>query len=56
MKRILKPLLLGLITAAAGTAAADRITFYTDDNFGGRAILRRPADLELRPRLASTTA
>lgn len=36
MKRMLKPLLLALITVAAGSAAADRITFYTDDNFGGR--------------------
>jgi hypothetical protein len=33
---MLKPLLLGLITAAGGAAAADRITFYSDDNFGGR--------------------
>jgi len=36
MKRILKPLLLGVISVAAGSAAADRITFYTDDNFTGR--------------------
>lgn len=37
MKRILKPLAIaGLLAAAAGAAAADRITFYTDNNFGGR--------------------
>ena len=36
MKIFLKLLLLGIISAAAGTAAADRITFYTDDNFTGR--------------------
>lgn len=36
MKRILTPLLLGIISVAAGSAAADRITFYQDDNFGGR--------------------
>ncbi len=36
MKRMLKPLLLGIITVAAGSAAADRITFFADDNFGGR--------------------
>ena len=33
MKRMLKPLLLGIISVAAGSAAADRITFYPDDNF-----------------------
>jgi hypothetical protein len=36
MKRMLKPLVLGLVAAAAGSAGADRITFYSDDNFGGR--------------------
>ena len=36
MNRILKPLLLGIISVAAGSAAADRITFYSDDNFAGR--------------------
>jgi len=36
MKRMLKPLLLGIISVAAGSAAADRITFYSDDNFAGR--------------------
>jgi hypothetical protein len=37
MKRILKPLLAGVLAAAAGSAAAaDRITFYTDNNYGGR--------------------
>jgi len=36
MKTMLKPLLVGLISMAAGSAAADRITFYSDDNYGGR--------------------
>jgi Beta/Gamma crystallin len=36
MKTMLKPLLLGIIAAAAGSAAADRVTFYQDDNFRGR--------------------
>ena len=36
MKTMLKPLLVGLISVAAGSAAADRITFYSDDNYGGR--------------------
>jgi hypothetical protein len=36
MKRILTPLLIGLLSAAAGSAAADSITFYQDDNFRGR--------------------
>jgi hypothetical protein len=36
MKRILTPLLLSIIAMAAGSAAADRITFYQDDNYGGR--------------------
>jgi len=34
--RILTPLLMSIISVAAGSAAADRITFYQDDNFGGR--------------------
>lgn len=29
-------LLMSIISVAAGSAAADRITFYQDDNFGGR--------------------
>ena len=37
MKTLVKPLLLGLLAAAAASAAAaDRITLYSDDNFGGR--------------------
>ena len=36
MKTILTPLLFGLVSAAAGSAAADSITLYQDDNFGGR--------------------
>ena len=36
MKSMLKPLLLGILSVAAGSAAADRITFYQDDNFRGR--------------------
>jgi hypothetical protein len=36
MKRSLTPLLIGIISAAASLAAADSITFYQDDNFGGR--------------------
>jgi len=37
MKTLVKPLLFGLLAAAAGSAAAaDRITLYSDDNFGGR--------------------
>jgi hypothetical protein len=36
MKRILTPLLIGMISAAAGSAAADSITFYESDNYGGR--------------------
>jgi Beta/Gamma crystallin len=35
MKRILTPLLIGIISAAAGSAAADSITFYQDDNYRG---------------------
>ena len=37
MKRILTPLLMGgIIAAAAGSAVADSITFYEGDNYGGR--------------------
>jgi len=36
MKRILTPLMIGILSAAAGSALADSITFYQDDNFGGR--------------------
>jgi hypothetical protein len=36
MKRMLKPLLLGIIAATAGAAAADQITLYQSDNFRGR--------------------
>jgi len=37
MKRMLRPLVLGaIITAAAGSAVADSITFYENDNYGGR--------------------
>ena len=36
MKRILTPLLLSILSAAAGSAAADSITFYEGDNYGGR--------------------
>jgi len=37
MKRILTPLLIGgIIAVAAGSAAAASITFYQDDNYGGR--------------------
>jgi hypothetical protein len=36
MKRILTPLLIGIISVAADSATADSITFYQDDNFGGR--------------------
>jgi hypothetical protein len=36
MKRVLKPLLIATALAAAGSAAADSITFYQDDNYGGR--------------------
>ncbi len=35
MKRILTPLMIGLLSAVAGSAAADSITFYQDDNFRG---------------------
>lgn len=36
MKRMLKALLVGLISVAAGSAAADKITFYQYDNYRGR--------------------
>ena len=36
MKRILTPLLLAMISVAAASAAADSITFYEGDNYGGR--------------------
>jgi hypothetical protein len=36
MKRILIPLLTGLISVAAATATADKITFFEGDNYGGR--------------------
>jgi hypothetical protein len=37
MKRIFTPLLMGgVIAAAAGSAVADSITFYENDNYGGR--------------------
>jgi hypothetical protein len=36
MKRALQPLLIAVALAAAGSAVADRITFYQDDNYGGR--------------------
>src|SRR6185436_18351792 len=38
MKRILAPLLTGMLAAAAGPAFADSITFYQEDNFRGRSI------------------
>src|ERR1700687_2349276 len=36
MKRILTPLLLGIISVAASSASADRITLFEGDNYGGR--------------------
>jgi len=36
MKRALQPLLIAITLAAAGSAAADSITFYQDDNYRGR--------------------
>ena len=36
MKRLLIPLLIGIISPAAGLAIADSVTFYEGDNFGGR--------------------
>jgi hypothetical protein len=38
MKRILTPLLTGIILVAASAAAADSITFYQNDNFRGREL------------------
>ena len=36
MKRLLTPLMIGILSVAAGSASADSITFYQDDNYGGR--------------------
>jgi hypothetical protein len=36
MKSLLRPLLAGILIAAAGSAVADRITFYQDDNYRER--------------------
>ena len=36
MRRTLKHLLAGIFSVAAGSAAADSITFYQNGNFGGR--------------------
>ena len=36
MKRILTTLALGIISMATGSATAAKITFYQNDNFGGR--------------------
>jgi len=36
MKRILTPVLMAIVSAAAASAAADSITFYQDDNYRGR--------------------
>jgi beta/gamma crystallin len=36
MKRILAPLMVGMSLAAAGSAAAESITFYEHDNYRGR--------------------
>ena len=36
MKRTLAPLLTGILLLAAGSAIADSITFYENDNYGGR--------------------
>ena len=36
MKKVLTPLVMGIIAAAATSAAADSITFYQDDNYRGR--------------------
>ena len=47
MKSIVKPMLTTIILVAAGSAAADSITFYQDDNFRGRQFTadRSVADL-----------
>jgi len=36
MNRVLKPLMIGILAVTAGSAFADRITFYQEDNYGGR--------------------
>ena len=36
MKRLLVPLLFGTAALAAGSAMADSITFFQDENFAGR--------------------
>ncbi len=36
MKSMLKPLLMGIMVTVTGSAAADKITFYQDDNYRGR--------------------
>ena len=36
MKRILTPLVLGIISVAAASATAQSVTFYEGDNYGGR--------------------
>ena len=36
MKRMLKPCYWASLRRPPASAAADRITFYTDNNFGGR--------------------
>jgi hypothetical protein len=36
MKQALKPLLIAITLTAAGSAVADSITFYENDNYGGR--------------------
>ena len=35
MKRILTPILVGILSVAAGSALADKITFYEGDNYRG---------------------
>ena len=35
MKRVLKPLLIGILSVTAGAAAAQSITFYENDNYRG---------------------
>jgi hypothetical protein len=45
MKRMMTPLLIGILCGAAGSVAAQSITFYQDDNFGGRQFTAdRPVD------------
>jgi len=36
MNRMTRPLLIGMLAVAAGSAAAQKVTFYQDDNFRGR--------------------